>query len=114
MTVDGHTLWFSYDAHGPMYVKYDGSTYQYITNLQGDIIAIANSQGNVVVEYTHDAWGNILSTSGSLKNTLGVYNPLRYRGYVYDTETRLYYLQSRYHDPKIGRFINADVVGSAG
>jgi RHS repeat-associated protein len=51
----------------------------------------------------------LLSVTGSLANTLGADNPLRYRGYVYDTQTRLYYLQSRYYDPEIGRFINADV-----
>ena len=61
-----------------------------------------------VVGYTYDAWGRVLSTTGSLASTLGTYNPLRYRGYVYDHETGLYYLQSRYYNPTMGRFINAD------
>ena len=67
-----------------------------------------------MVEYTYDAWGNILSITGSMASTLGRQNPLRYRGYVYDQETGLYYLQSRYYDPEIGRFINADALVSTG
>ena len=58
--------------------------------------------------YTYDAWGNPLTTTGSMAGTLGKLNPFRYRGYVYDTETGLYYLQSRYYNPETGRFINAD------
>ena len=64
--------------------------------------------------YTYDAWGNILTVTGGMANTLGKANPLRYRGYIYDEETRLYYLQSRYYDPQIGRFINSDVYTSTG
>lgn len=79
-----------------------------MTNLQGDVTAILSQNGYVMVEYTYDAWGNLLTTTGSLANSLGRYNPLRYRGYVYDYETQLYYLQSRYYNPEIGRFINAD------
>ena len=70
--------------------------------------------GNVVVSYTYDAWGNILDTSGILASTLGKLNPLRYRGYVYDQETKLYYLQSRYYNPNTGRFMNADILVSTG
>ena len=70
--------------------------------------------GTAVVQYTYDAWGKILTTTGSMASTLGVHNPLRYRGYVYDTETGLYYLQSRYYDPQMGRFINADALVSTG
>jgi RHS repeat-associated protein len=61
-----------------------------------------------VVEYTYDAWGKVLSTTGSLASTLGKNNPFRYRSYYYDNETGFYYLQSRYYDPVISRFINAD------
>jgi len=67
-----------------------------------------------VVTYTYDAWGNILSTSGSMAGALGTHNPLRYRGYVFDAETGLYYLQSRYYDSEMGRFINADSIVSTG
>ena len=77
-------------------------------------MAILDTVGNAVVEYAYDAWGNLLSTTGRLARTLGEYNPLRYRGYVYDTETGFYYLQSRYYDPELSRLINADILGSTG
>ena len=90
------------------------ASYYYVKNLQGDIVAITNSSGVKVVEYTYDAWGKTLSTTGSLASTVGASNPYRYRGYWYDTETGLYYLQSRYYDPQTGRFINADIMVSTG
>ena len=109
MTIGGYTLHFYYDANGyPMSVVYNGTTYYYATNLQGDVVAILNSSGTQVVGYRYDAWGKLLSTTGSMSGSLGYYNPLRYRGYVYDQETQLYYLQSRYYNPTMGRFINAD------
>ena len=115
MTVGNDTLYFTYDASGtPMSVAYNGTNYYYATNIQGDVIAILDTNGNAVVEYTYDAWGNHLSVSGTMADTLGAINPLRYRGYVYDTETTLYYLQSRYYDPELGRFINADTYASTG
>ena len=85
-----------------------------MTNLQGDVIGIVNGSGTSVVTYTYDAWGNPISTSGTMASTLGTLNPLRYRGYVYDTETGLYYLQSRYYNPTTGRFLNADILVSTG
>ena len=109
MTVGTDTLYFNYDASGvPLTVTYNGTTYYYATNTQGDIVAILNAAGQLVVSYSYDAWGNLLSTTGTMAATLGTVNPLRYRGYVYDTETGLYYLQSRYYNPELGRFINAD------
>lgn len=74
------------------------------------MVAIINAMGGTVVEYNYDAWGNILSTTGSMASTLGTTNPFRYRGYYYDTESGWYYLNSRYYDPQVGRFINADGV----
>ena len=71
-------------------------------------ILIADEYGSIVVNYTYDAWGNILSITGSLASTIGNINPIRYRSYYYDTETGFYYLQTRYYDPAIRRFINAD------
>ena len=113
MTVGSNTLNFAYDASGmPMMMTYNGTNYYYITNLQGDVMGIVNSIGTIVVNYTYDAWGKPLSITGSMADTLGTLNPLRYRGYVYDTETGYYYLQSRYYDPEIGRWINADGVMS--
>ena len=109
MTKGTDTLRFTYDASGlPMALTYNGTYYYYVTNLQGDVIAILDTAGTAVAEYTYDAWGNPISTTGTMAQTLGKYNPLRYRGYVYDEETGLYYLQSRYYDAEMGRFINAD------
>ena len=74
-----------------------------------------DASGNLVVSYTYDTWGKLISTTGSLASTIGVKNPYRYRGYRYDTETGLYYLQSRYYNPDWGRFVNADgLVGDCG
>ena len=115
MTVGNNTLNFAYDASGvPMMVTYNGTNYYYIVNLQGDVMGIVNANGTLVVSYTYDAWGKPLSITGSMANTLGALNPLRYRSYVYDSETGYYYLQSRYYDPKISRFLNADSSVSTG
>lgn len=97
-TTQTETLEFTYDASGaPQTVTCGNTTYLYVTNLQGDVLAILDSTGNTVVQYSYDAWGNLLSTTGSMANTLGGSNPLRYRGYIYDTETGFYYLQSCYN-----------------
>ena len=102
MTVGSDTLTFAYDASGtPLSLIHNRTAYYYATNLQGDVVALLNTSGTAVVTYTYDAWGKLLETGGSMENTLGVHNPLRYRGYVYDTETGLYYLQSRYYDPEM-------------
>ncbi len=112
----GHDLYFSYDpvTGYPQTVNYDNEIFYYVTNLQGDVVAITRYNGEVVVEYTYDAWGKQLSCTGELSSSLGYDNPLRYRGYVYDEETSLYYLQSRYYDPNLGRFINADAYAATG
>ena len=73
-------------------------------NTLGDIVAIRDGSGNIVATYEYDAWGNITYQSGSIAEI----NPFRYRGYYYDNETGFYYLQTRYYDPEICRFINAD------
>ena len=104
------SLHFTYDEIGPMSVTYDGAEYFYLKNAQGDVTGLVNSSGTQVVAYTYDAWGNPLTTTGTMAGTLGKLNPFRYRGYVYDTETGLYYLQSRYYNPETGRFINADSI----
>ena len=115
MTCGSNSLHFYYDASGrPLSVVYNGATYYYILSLQGDVVAILNSSGVSVVEYTYDAWGRLLSTTGSMAGSLGLHNPLRYRGYVYDQETGLYYLQSRYYNPAICRFISADSISYLG
>ena len=95
-------------------VNYNGTYYYYLRNAQGDVVKLIDKTGSTVVEYTYDSWGKLLSTSGSLAETFGAEQPFRYRGYVYDEETGWYYLQSRYYNPKVGRFISADVYLSTG
>jgi len=103
------SLHFFYDAEGrPSMIDHNGSRYGLIHNLQGDVIAIIDATGTIVVEYTYDAWGKPLTKTGTLATTLGTLNPFRYRGYVYDEETGLYYLRSRYYNPDWGRFVNGD------
>ena len=105
------SLHFFYDAQSrPAFVEYNGAKYRYLHNLQGDIVGIVDNNGNLVVEYRYDAWGKPILTTGTLKTSLGELNPFRYRGYVYDEETELYYLRSRYYNPEVGRFISADVL----
>lgn len=105
----GHQMHFYYDAQGrPAFVRYNGVDYTYVHNLQGDIIGILDMSGNTVVEYDYDAWGKPKAPAGSMAGTLGKENPFRYRGYVWDEETGLYYLRSRYYSPEWGRFLNAD------
>jgi len=106
---------FAYTNSGAPYgFTYNGTPYFYLLNLQGDVIGIYDSTGTVVVKYAYDAWGKLISTTGSMASTVGVKNPIRYRGYYYDSETDLYYLQSRYYDPETCRFINADSLIIAG
>ena len=106
---------FIYDESGkPFALKYSTNgtsfqTYYYVLNLQGDVVKLIQANGHVVAQYTYDAWGNV-SSSGRLAEI----NPLRYRGYYYDSETGFYYLQSRYYDPVNRRFINADSYASTG
>ena len=100
-------LWFLYNYDGLLVgFELNGTTYYYEKNIQGDIIKIYDDTGKEEVEYTYDAWGKITSMSGN--QTLGEKNPFRYRGYYYDKETGLYYLQSRYYDNEIKRYLNSD------
>ena len=111
---------FIYDESGkPFALKYSTNgtsfqTYYYVLNLQGDVVKlihyIPGFEYESVATYEYDAWGNILSSSGKLAEI----NPLRYRGYYYDSETGFYYLQSRYYDPANRRFISADSYQSTG
>ena len=111
MTWGSNKLHFTYDSIGPASVTYNGVKYFYLKNAQGDVTGLVNASGTQVVSYTYDPWGAPMSVSGSMSATLGAVNPLRYRGYVYDSETGLYYLSSQYYNPVWGRFINADTAG---
>ena len=115
-SMDTTTLDFFYDESGrPFAFNYtpEGSTpntYYYILNLQGDVVQIIDEGGVPQAEYVYSPWGEIISAEGDLAEV----NPLRYRGYYYDSETGFYYLQSRYYDPENHRFINADSYASTG
>ena len=115
------TYYFIYDEMGTIWeaICYVGGAtepvrYFYRTNAQGDVKQIVDKDNNVIAYYDYDAWGGQLAVyDGNDKPVSGDshfanVNPFRYRGYIYDTETGFYYLQSRYYDPEIGRFINAD------
>ena len=131
-TVNGNTTYYIYDHDNVIYEKsddyliyyiygkdseligfkfdegYDLEVYYYIRDGLNNIIGIVNSCGDILVTYTYDAYGNIISIGGCEAETIGEINPYRYRGYRYDIETGLYYLNSRYYDPEIGRFISSD------
>ena len=109
MTSGTDELHVFYDAQNrPAVVVYNGTAYAYVKSLQGDVVAILDENGNAVVSYGYDAWGAPLWCTGELAETLGKVQPFRYRGYVFDEETGLYYLRSRYYNPRWGRFVNAD------
>lgn len=108
-------IYFRYDDSGEVIAfNLNGTDYYYAKNLQGDIIAILDGNGECMVKYTYDAWGKILNIEDNSNINLGTINPLRYRGYYYDIETGLYYLQSRYYDATVGRFVNADDISYLG
>lgn len=83
-----------------------GETFEYVTNYRGDVVRILDADGATVASYDYDPWGNQLSTEPTDRRING--QPIRYAGYVYDSETRLYYLQARYYDPQTARFISRD------
>ncbi len=110
-----NTMYFQYDTNGtPLGFIYNGTQYFYMTNQMGDIIAITESDGNIIAQYVYDEWGKLLNVyivneDNAEQVEVANANPLRYRGYYYDTETGYYYLQSRYYNASICRFINADI-----
>ena len=112
---DTHENWYYYDATGITGIEHDGVRYYFQKNIQGDIARIFNANGYLVARYVYDAWGNhtVYDANGNIntdENFIGNINPFRYRGYYYDVETGLYYLNTRYYDPFACRFINADDV----
>ena len=108
-TTDGENIWYMYDGKGDIVgLEIDGTSYYYDKNIQGDITGIYDTMGAKLVSYRYDAWGNVISVDGDKE--LASKNPFRYRGYYYDEEVGLYYLNSRYYDAETGRFVNADDV----
>ena len=104
-------IWYIYDSNGEIVgFTYNEVPYYYLKNQQGDVYKIVDQDGEVVGSYTYDPWGKVLTCTG----TMAEINPIRYRSYYYDTETGYYYLQSRYYDPELGRFISADSYASTG
>ena len=115
-----YLLQFTYDESGSpasmRYIERKGATltyrvdqtYYYVKNMQGDVVALTNAAGNIVATYIYDAWGNQTVNDYPGQEWIAELNPFRYRGYFYDTETGFYYLNSRYYNPEVGRFINAD------
>ena len=112
MTSGADELHFFYDAQNkPAVVIFNGIAYAYLYDLQGDVIGLVDNNGTQMVSYTYDAWGKMLSKTGTLASTLGTIQPFRYRGYALDEETELYYNQSRFYNPSSARFITADTTG---
>ena len=99
---------YLFDENGNRFgLEWKNVQYYYVFNGQGDVIGITDPRNRLAVSYTYDAWGKLLSTGGDCP-ALAAANPIRYRGYYYDAESGLYYLNSRYYDPETGRFLNAD------
>ena len=111
-------IYYTYDASRNLVsMNLNGVEYYYIRNAQGDIIGLFDKSGTTVASYTYDSWGKLISIkngSGAdiTNNTdsVGYKNQYRYRGYRYDNGTGLYYLNSRYYNPELGRFVNADAI----
>ena len=99
-------VYYRYDDSGVCGMNYDGTDYYFRKNIFGDIIEVFASDGTSVASFVYDAYGKVLTESGTMASKV----PFRYRGYYYDQETRLYYLQSRYYDPATGRFISPDSI----
>ena len=111
-----NVIWYTYDENGNIAgMNYNGSDYWFYRNAQNDVIGIVDSSGAVVAKYTYDDWGKITAVTDGQGNDISAnethianINPIRYRGYYYDAETGLYYINSRYYDADVCRFVSAD------
>ena len=114
-TYDGNTLVPLYDNEDSVCgIIYNTVPYYFQKNLQGDIIAITDQNGNTIARYSYDAWGACTIVQDASGCGIATINPFRYRGYYYDAEIGVYYLQSRYYNPGVGRFISVDDVIAIG
>jgi len=122
-TINGteYVISYVYDESGsPAGINVNGGAYFFVKNLQGDVTAIVSYNGTVICKYYYDAYGYpiyVKDANGAnitSENHIALLNPFRYRGYMYDEETCFYYLRTRYYDPYIGRFLNADGYVSTG
>ena len=105
----GNTLVPLYDNEESVCgIVYNDEPFYFQKNLQGDIIAIVDKNAHTVARYSYDAWGACTVVADTSECSVAAVNPFRYRGYYFDVDTSLYYLQSRYYDPAVGRFVNAD------
>ena len=109
------TTYYYANVNAPIGFNYNGTDYYFCKNIQGDVIAIYDADGDIVAKYVYDAWGNHKiydANNNEVTSTthIGYINPIRYRGYYFDVETGLYYLQTRYYDPETGRFLNSDAI----
>ena len=96
----------------PFGITLNEQAFYYVKNLQGDVVRVVDGDGVTVLDYFYDAWGNITFEFGADANLgllLYLYNPITYRGYYFDAESGMYYLESRYYNPEWGRVINGDV-----
>ena len=114
-------LYYMYDNSGVIGFEYNNNRYFYLKNMQNDIIGITNDSGALLVSYSYDSWGKVLSITDSEgnivtdSNNIGIINPFRYRSYYYDNETELYCLNNRYYNPEWGRFLSPDsIIGANG
>ena len=121
-----YSLWFFYDERGiagftksanANSVTSSDTSYYYRKNAEGDITHLYSQGGDLLARYEYNAWGEVrvynrngsdITEGSNYANEIGRINPIRYRGYYYDEDTKLYYLINRYYDPEVGRFINAD------
>ncbi len=95
-------------------MTYRNNPYFFIKNHMGDVIGMVTQDGTWVRSYYYDAWGNDIGTTANMDlnvnvSTAATVNPFRYRGYYYDEQSKMYYLQSRYYRPDTFRFLNADL-----
>lgn len=114
-TTGNNVINYYYDSSDDVIgLTYNNQKYLYLKNLQNDVIGIIDSNNNIIVKYYYDAYGNTINTIDTSGINLSNINPFKYKSYYYDNETGWYYLNSRYYDPLIKRFITPDDVNYLG